>query len=253
MSTGKSGNNRRREKPKQIADEIRSLLVDGDLSEGDSLGREQDLIERFGVSRPSLREALRILETEGLISVTRGVLGGVIAHEPGSRMTARTAAMVLQARNVSLADVYTARSLLEPIAARSLAESPGRKSAAVELRRLIADQEDALERVEAFGQANGLFHERLVSLAGNQTLSIVAEMLSEIVARAVVEVSRDNSQGDSVSTRRRGIQSQKRLAELIEAGDAMAAEEHWRQHMKVVGRVLLGQQATTVIDLMNHV
>jgi GntR family transcriptional regulator, transcriptional repressor for pyruvate dehydrogenase complex len=253
LSTGKSGSNRAREKPKQIADEIRSLLVDGDLSEGDSLGREQDLIERFGVSRPSLREALRILETEGLISVTRGVLGGVVAHEPDRRMTARTAAMVLQTRNVSLADVYTARSLLEPIAARSLAESPGRKSAAAELGRLIADQEDALESVEEFGQANGLFHERLVSLAGNQTLSIVAEMLNEIVARAVVEVSRDNSQGDSVSTRRRGIQSQKRLAELIEAGDAMAAEEHWRQHMKVVGRVLLGQQATTVIDLMNHV
>ena len=58
------------------------------------------------MSRPSLREALRILEAEGLITVVRGVRGGVIVHEPDERMTARTAALVLQARRVPLADVY---------------------------------------------------------------------------------------------------------------------------------------------------
>ena len=95
-----------------------SLIVSGELSEGDSLGHEPDLVERFGVSRPSLREALRILEAEGLITVVRGVRGGVVVHAPDERMTARTAALLLQARNVSLADVFEARSLLEPIAAR---------------------------------------------------------------------------------------------------------------------------------------
>ena len=49
---------RRREKPEQIADELRRLIIAGELDEGDSLGHEPDLIERFGVSRPSLREAL---------------------------------------------------------------------------------------------------------------------------------------------------------------------------------------------------
>ena len=92
---------RNREKPELIADELRALIVSGELSEGDSLGHEPDLVERFGVSRPSLREALRILEAEGLITVVRGVLGGVIVHEPDERMTARTAALVLQARNVT--------------------------------------------------------------------------------------------------------------------------------------------------------
>ena len=57
---------------------------------------------------------------------------------------------------------------------------------------------------------------------------------------------------DSVATRRRGVRSQGRLVELIEAGDADAAEEHWRTHMAVVGRVMLGQQAKTVIDLLDH-
>jgi len=55
-----------------------------------------------------------------------------------------------------------------------------------------------------------------------------------------------------VAIRRRGIRSQRRLAELIEAGDAAKAEVHWRSHMAAVGRVMLGQDATTVIDLINH-
>ena len=110
-----------REKPQQIADELRSLIIAGELSEGDSLGHEPDLVERFGVSRPSLREALRILEAEGFITVVRGVRGGVVVHEPDQRMTAGTVAMVLQARNVALADVFEARAQLEPLAARAIA------------------------------------------------------------------------------------------------------------------------------------
>jgi GntR family transcriptional regulator, transcriptional repressor for pyruvate dehydrogenase complex len=243
---------RSRRKPQQVADELRALIVGGELVEGDSLGREPELVERFGVSRPSLREALRILEAEGLITVVRGVLGGVIVHEPDQRMTARTAALVLQARNVSLADVYDARSLLEPVAVRVIAESRSRHIAATDLRRLTAAQEKVIEDPEAFGRANAHFHERLVALAGNQTLAIVAEMLNEVVARAVTAVSKTGSSGDSVAIRRRGIRSQRRLAELIDNGDASEAETHWRSHMAVVGRVMLGQEATTVIDLMNH-
>ena len=131
---------RLREKPQQIADELRRLIVSGKLSEGESLGHEPDLVERFGVSRPSLREALRILEAEGLISVVRGMLGGIVVHKPNERMTARTAALLLQARNVSLADVYEARSLLEPIAVRVIASSRSRRSAVAELRQLIRDE-----------------------------------------------------------------------------------------------------------------
>jgi DNA-binding FadR family transcriptional regulator len=243
---------RLREKPQQIADELRRLIVSGKLSEGDSLGREPDLVERFGVSRPSLREALRILEAEGLISVVRGVLGGVVVHEPDGRTTARTAALVLQARNVSLADVHEARTLLEPAAVRALASQRSRRAAVAELRERIEEQVKAIADPEAFGAANARFHERLVALAGNQTLGILAEMLNEIVARAVAAVARTGSAPGSEATRRRGIRSQERLLALIEAGDAAGAEAHWRAHMAAVGPVLLGQRAATVVDLMDH-
>lgn len=241
-----------REKPQQIADELRHLIVSGELVEGDSLGHEPDLVERFGVSRPSLREALRILEAEGLITVVRGVRGGVVVHAPSQRMTARTAALVLQARNVSLADVYDSRRLLEPMAVKVIASSRGHKSAASDLLELVEAQEAAIEDPEAFSQANAQFHERLIELAGNETLTIIAEMLNEIIARGVARAIQAEPGKDSVTIRRRGIRSQKRLVELIRAGDADGAEEHWTKHMTVVGKVLLGQQATTVIDLMDH-
>jgi GntR family transcriptional repressor for pyruvate dehydrogenase complex len=241
----------RREKPQQIADELRRLIIEGELEEGESLGHEPDLIERFGVSRPSLREALRILEAEGLISVVRGVLGGVVVHRPDHRLAARTAALVLQARNVSLADVFEARTIIEPVAVRRVASARGRKASARRLRALIAEQEEVIDDPVAFGQANAHFHEELVSLAGNETLHIVAEMLNEVVTRAVTLVSQSPN-ANSTATRKRGVRSQERLASLIEDGKADEAEEHWRTHMTVVGRVMLGQQAKTVIDLLDH-
>lgn len=244
---------RLREKPQQIADELRRLIVSGKLSEGDSLGHEPELVERFKVSRPSLREALRILEAEGLITVVRGMLGGIIVHEPDERMTARTAALVLQARNVSLADVYEARTFLEPTAVRVIASLRSRQGAVAELRQLIKQEVRVILDPDAFGPANARFHERLVALAGNQTLTIVAEMLNEVVTRAVTAISKTGLSADSVATRRRGIRSQERLVALVEAGDAAEAEAHWRTHLTVVGRVLLGKgAATTVIDLMDH-
>lgn len=243
---------RLREKPQQIADELRQLIVTGALSEGDSLGHEPDLVERFGVSRPSLREALRILEAEGLITVVRGMLGGIIVHEPDERMTARTAALVLQARNVTLADVYEARALLEPTAVRVIASQRSRQAAVTELRQLIKQEVRVIPEPDAFGPANARFHERLVALAGNQTLTIVAEMLNEVVTRAVTAISKTGPPQDSAATRRRGIRSQERLVELIEAGKPAEAEAHWREHMTVVGRFLVKQGAATVIDLMNH-
>jgi DNA-binding FadR family transcriptional regulator len=97
---------------------------------------------------------------------------------------------------------------------------------------------------------NARFHEVLVALAGNRTMTVLVEMLNEVVTRAVDAVSRSD-QADSVAVRRRGVRSQAKLADLIEAGDADAAEAHWRTHMTVVGRVLLGQEAKTVVDLLD--
>jgi GntR family transcriptional repressor for pyruvate dehydrogenase complex len=252
VAAGKSRHVVPREKPQQIADELRTLIVSGELSDGEALGREPDLVERFGVSRPSLREALRILETEGLIRVMRGLHGGVVVQSPNRRMTARTTALVLQSRNVSLADVLSARSMLEPLAAKAVASSRKHKSAAAELRVLIDKERAALGDPEAFGRGKAQFYERLTALAGNQTLSLLIEMLDEIVVRAITAVSHRENNVESMATRRRDIRSQGRLVEFIENGEVAEAEEFWRSHMSIVGRVMLGQEPETVIAHSHH-
>jgi DNA-binding FadR family transcriptional regulator len=243
---------RSREKPELIADELRSLIVTGQVSDGASLGRESDLVERFGVSRPSLREALRILEAEGLVKVVRGVRGGVVVRQPDERITARNAALVLQFRNTTIADVHEARSVIEPAAAKMLASARNRRAAADELRGIIGAEIEAIDDALAYGEASARFHERLVALAGNHTLEIVAEMLNEIIERATVAVSRSPWAAESMPLRRKGIRSQERLVELIAQGDAAEAERHWASHMDVVGKMVLGQLAPRVIDLFDH-
>src|SRR3546814_2409680 len=119
----------------------------------------------------------------------RGVLGGVVVHRPDQRQTARTAALVLQARNVPLADVFETRTIIEPAAVRAIASARGRKGSAKRLRELIDQQEQALDDPAAFGTANAAFHEALVAMTGNETLIILYEMVNEVVARAVTAVS----------------------------------------------------------------
>ena len=130
--------------------------------------------------------------------------------------------------------------------------SSARRKSVDELKTLVERQRAVLDDPEAFGHANAEFHERLVELAGNQTLSIVAEMLNEIIARAVTAVSQAPSKRNSLPVRQRGIRSQERLLELIAIGASIDAEAHWRAHMDAVGKVMIGHMAKTVVDLLDH-
>jgi GntR family transcriptional repressor for pyruvate dehydrogenase complex len=237
--------------PQQIAAELRSLIVDGELKDDESLGHESDLVARFGVSRPTLREALRILETDGLIEVTRGVRGGIFVRAPNRRMTARSASMLLRANNVSLADVFEARYLLEPPAARAIASrTRGRRDAVAKLRSLLEREAESIDDHEAFGLANHAFHEVLMTLAGNQTLSLVAGTLNEILASALIAVSSVDADLTSPDIRRRDLRSQQRLLELLDAGEADNAEKHWRAHMAYLSRKMVRASETTLVGLL---
>lgn len=241
----------RREKPQRIADEIRALILAGELDEGGSLGSEAALIERFGVSRPSLREALRILETEGLVSVVRGVLGGVVAHRPDQRQTARAAALALQSRDVPLSDVHEATTALEGAAAALIASSRARSRAARRLRELIAAEEEVIGEPGAFAAASARFRHELVALAGNETLVVVWEMLAEVISRAVAASPPPEGRSSS-SARRRLVHGQATLVELILAGSADAAAAHWRTHRAAAAKAEFGPRARAVVDVTDH-
>jgi DNA-binding FadR family transcriptional regulator len=238
-------------KPKQIADELRGLIIASGLDEGDLLGTEAELIDRFDVSRPSLREALRILEADGLISIVRGSLGGVVVHRPDQRMTARAAAVVLQSRSVALADVFDASAVIEPAAARMVATSRGHQHAARQLREVIVEQKRTVDNPVACTNAMIRFHSDIVHLSGNQTLILVCEMLNEVIARAIADVL-THSEVEPSSARRRTTRSHETLAALIAAGDGDGAQAHWNTHMARLRRSLLGDHAANVVDLTRH-
>lgn len=238
-------------KPKQIADELRGLIIASGLDEGDLLGTEANLIDRFDVSRPSLREALRILEADGLISIVRGSLGGVVVHRPDQRMTARAAAVVMQSRSVALADVFDASAVIEPAAARMVATSRAHQRAAGQLREVIIDEKRTVNDPTACTNAMIRFHSDIVHLSGNQTLILVCEMLNEVIARAIADVL-IRTETEPISARRRTIRSHEALVDLIEAGDGDGAQAHWNTHMARLRRSLLGESAGNVVDLTRH-
>ncbi|MDE3075320.1 MAG: FadR family transcriptional regulator, partial [Chloroflexota bacterium] len=164
-----------------VAQNLRRQIVEGILADGDLLPRQEDLLEQFGVSKPSLREALRILETEGLITVQRGNVGGARVHAPRIQDAAYMIGLVLRSRNVSLEDVGDSLKLLEPVCAglcaaradRSETVLPGLGEAQAQVRQQIDD-------AAAFTAQAQRFHRTLVALCGSETLIIVVGALESL-------------------------------------------------------------------------
>src|SRR5215207_10356847 len=93
-----------------VAGTLRRMVVDGQLKDGDFLPHEADLIAHFQVSRPTLREAVRVLESERLVEVRRGSRTGARVRVPGPEIVARPAGLLLALSGTTLADVMTART-----------------------------------------------------------------------------------------------------------------------------------------------
>jgi DNA-binding FadR family transcriptional regulator len=228
-----------------IADEIRNMILAGRLKEGDALPTEAETIAKFSVSRPSMREAFRILESENLISISRGSRGGARVHAPQVDLVARYAGFVLQSRNVPYSDAYEARLIVEPPGARLVAER--RHGDAPAILRGKIDQERAARDGAGFGCAVADFHTTLMSLSGNETLILLSQVLNGIVARHQSLLARagqkKSNERASQSSLNAAIRSQEKLVALIEARDGAGAEAHWRRHMENAGKIWLAGEA----------
>lgn len=234
-----------------VASQLRRQIVRGELGEGTSLPSETALVEQFGVSRPTLREAFRVLEAESFITVHRGARGGGRVAAPNQVVAARHVGLILQHGGTTLADVYDARMALEAPCAGTLARARSDEDLA-ELRRAEA-QHDALacNSAEAI-RAHTDFHALVVRLAGNQTVTLLCGLLGEIIERA--NLSRLPADGASKShawADQQAARTHRRLIELIQQRDARAAEELWRRHLLEAERYLLqGDESRTVLDLL---
>jgi DNA-binding FadR family transcriptional regulator len=231
-----------------VASQIRRQIVKREILEGDALLPESDLMAEFGVSRPTLREAFRILESEGLITVTRGSRGGARVHAPAVSSVARYAGLYLQYKGTPLEDVVAARALVEPPAARTLARR-NQPTDCERLRSLIEEERVVEDDPKRISELLTRFHELIMELAGSDTLSLVVGMLHDIV-----EKHAETTLGERLDLKktRRAIRSQEKLVRLIEEGDEDGAEAHWRRHVTNEGQSMPQQAGRkAVVDLFD--
>jgi DNA-binding FadR family transcriptional regulator len=231
-----------------VATELRRRIVFGELQEGDALPPEPALMETFGVSRPTLREAYRVLESEGLIDVHRGARGGARVCLPTDEVVARYAGLVLEHGRATIADVGAARGVLELdcVAAIGRRRAP---SDIVRLRSSIANAE-AIEDPGHQLEAQHEFHSLIVELAGNQTIQLVHQVVKTILDRA--DRARQSLGTPETDTARHlGARAHRRLVDLIEAGDVDAAVALWRKHVDEAADYLVRNgESTRLLDLL---
>jgi len=238
----------------RLADELRERILDGRLIDGSVLPKQDEIVEQFGVSKPSAREAFRILETEGLITVRRGSIGGSVVHVPGAESVAYMLALMLQAGNAGLDDVALALREMEPVCAALCAGRPDRSQSVLpELRRAHQLMAEAIEAGdgEAAVPASRVFHEILVASCGNQTMIAVCGAL-EAVWSAHEEAWADDAvrrgQFPPVPLRRKALDEHEQLIGLIADGNADEASQLARGHLETAQRYPLGSGPDRQVD-----
>lgn len=211
-----------------VADRMRRQIVSGQLKVGDQLPSEEELTTTFGIARTTLREALRVLEAQGLIVIRRGRGGGPVVTQPDLGPMTQGLAMSLQLSGTTLGDLDEARQLMETHIAAQLAHHHTEADLAA-LREAVQRAVDAAEAndVARFGQASSGFHQTLVDRGGNITISTLSHLLRELID---TYYSHSASKADQ-RLMRRACRSYAKLVDLIEAGDADGAASHWRKLM----------------------
>lgn len=224
-----------------VAASLRDDILTGKLKEGDSLPRQENLFTEFRVSLPAVREAMRILETEGLISVRRGNVGGAIVHLPTAERTAEMISMVLQVRGATPGDVSGALQHIEPICAGMCAAREDRATEVVPaLREVIAAQQAEFDDVEQYSSNARRFHETMVERCGSETMIVVIGSLERIWSAHESSVWDDAGPGtvedDSDSpmakrTRRAALRDHEKILAAIEAGNEERATSLAAAHL----------------------
>lgn len=234
-----------------VASELREQILNGEHAGGE-LPKQDDLVARFGVSAPPLREALRILEGEGLLTVRRGKAGGAIVHMPDGGSIAHAIGMALQGGQVHLADLGTSVVLVEPLCA-SLCASDGatRDALAPLLEDNLERTADAVGDGPAFTRRARRFHDLVVAHTPVATTRIMVRSLVTIWS-AQEEIwaheATDSGRYPTTTLQRKALDAHRRIADRILDGDAEEAERFARAHLGATQRAVLAQFGDRIVD-----
>ncbi|HYY23831.1 MAG TPA: FCD domain-containing protein [Thermoleophilaceae bacterium] len=220
----------------QVAVQIQHYIEREGLTPGDFLGREEDLAADFGVSRPTLREGLKLLASGNLIRATKGPGGGIfVAHTAAqgmSRSLSDAIAMMLETGSVSLDELLDARLLVEvPLAGRAAYKADG---ATVERLREVVQAEAAAPPDDhgALAAADAEIHRIVAGAADNRMLEALTGWVFEVVQPSLSDVLREAIVHSAV------VEQHQALLAAVEKGDPARAERAMKDHLLYLRDVL---------------
>ena len=218
-----------------IATQIRQKIINGELMKGDKLPPQNQLLEEFGVSRPTLREAFRILEAEKLITTIRGARGGAFINAPDPDLIRTYTILVWRSQKTTVGDIFAVRKLIEPIIARQLALNTSEKI--VNALQLCLDEEKKYFSHDSkqFAKAVADFHRMLIKQFGNHPLSQLMDTVNDVLQSHIplmmLKAEKNLSYAKGQSMVKRSFSLTQKLIDLIAKGDAEGAQKNWEIYM----------------------
>lgn len=207
-----------------IKDALRDNLKPGDL-----LIPERTMLEKYGTSRGTLREALRLLEVQGVISLKPGARGGPVLRMPDGSHLASTMVLLMQLRGAPFRTIVEVRSALEPMISALAAERISRESLD-ELQDTIDQMHRDIDDQESFLEANKRFHDVIAQASGNALFGYMVDSLLGIMDGTALGVDYPGHRRAAIVT------AHEEIFDALESHDPTAAQTRMRQHIEAYER-----------------
>jgi GntR family transcriptional repressor for pyruvate dehydrogenase complex len=217
-----------------VAQQVVDEIVQNGLGPGTMLPREKEMIAQYAVGRATLREALRLLELQGALSIRPGPHGGPMVGQPTARQLASTFALVLQLSGGQFRSIVDCRILIEPVAAAQAARRATSDEIAMmreSVRRLGGDIANAGQRVDGVAETMN-FHDLVAWASGNTLLALVLSAVNHLYQRSALLI-----QSPPVRTKRVAHHHEE-IVDAIESRDPDAAAKSMTKHLEAHNRFL---------------
>lgn len=219
-----------------ILRQFREAISSGALRAGDRLPPERELAAMFGVSRTSVREALRVLETLGIVGVRRGAdNGAMLRTEPGNAFTT-VLELLVALRHVPPDDVVEFRVMIECSAAERLCAHPDPVALAA-LRELLDRMGAPGVGQDEFHRLDATFHVTLVRCAGNQLVNLIETATDTTLRTLIADVAHTGSQWPVL--RATLLHEHRTIYRALAAGDPQAARRRVADHVRRWGAAVI--------------
>ncbi len=209
----------------EIVHQVKALIFGGRLGPGDPLPSEKDLAEEFGLSRVTVRDALRVLESQGLIEIKVGARGGAFVASPSTHPVSESLANMLRLKRATFQDLGEARLLVEPHVAFLAAQR-----ATPEDMRAMEEAVTGARGARAAGDpyfipSSVAFHIALAEAAKNPVLLFAVDSFRTLFHEALAALL----PADDMAAR--AIADHQRILDAIRARDADAARRLMHDHL----------------------